>query len=431
VREGERFVLIDGYKRMRALRALKRDLVIATEWSLSEPEALLFERLLRAGDADSAIEQGWFLREMHLHFGLTQGDLARRFGRTTSWVSRRIALVELLPQSVQAHVRAGKIGAHAAMKFLVPLARANAADCARLADAAAPEAFTDREVAALCVTWSTGSAKTRELVLTAPRVVLRARDEAARLPAPPKTPLEALLDDLHAATSIARRAHGRMRDGALIAADEAERRRVRHACGDAIRGDRDRPRPLPQGDRKCSTRRPGAPSCGSMRRATARGPSPTRSSVSRGAVKAVLASGADAVPAPSFACPSSPSPTARRHHGPLRALQGQPRARPRGAHRQAARRSPTRRSPPSVGRHRHRSSRRRSPRRPLRVRARRRDAARHLAALRQDRRTGASAIESTRPLVLGYSTDDLPAVLPALHALHLQDLPDRRREVNF
>lgn len=233
VREGERFVLIDGYKRIRALRALKRDLVVATEWSLSEPEALLFERLLRAGDADSAIEQGWFLREMHVHFGLTQGDLARRFGRTTSWVSRRIALVELLPQSVQTHVRAGKIGAHAAMKFLVPLARANAADCARLADAAAPEGFTDREVAALCVTWSTGSAKTRELVLTAPRVVLRARDEAARLPTPPKTPLEALLDDLHAATSIARRAHGRMRDGALIAADEAERRRVRHACGDA------------------------------------------------------------------------------------------------------------------------------------------------------------------------------------------------------
>lgn len=233
VRERERFVLIDGYKRVRALRTLKRDLVEATEWALSEPEALLFERLLRAGDADSALEQGWFLREMHVSFGLSQLDLARRFGRTQSWVSRRLALVTRLPESVQAHVRAGRIGAHAAMKFLVPMARANAAACAQLADAAAPEAFTDREVGALCEAWAVGSAEARAMLLTAPRVVLRARDEAARRPAPPKTPVEALLDDLHITTSIARRAHGRMRDGALATADEAERRRVRHACGDA------------------------------------------------------------------------------------------------------------------------------------------------------------------------------------------------------
>ncbi len=233
VREGHRFILIDGYKRLRALRALKRDLVCATEWMLSEPEALIFERLLRAADADSAIEQGWFLREMHLHFGLSQLDLARRFGRTQSWVSRRIALVTQLPESVQAHVRSGAIGAHAAMKFLVPMARANAEACVRLADAAAPEGFTDREIGALFEAWRAGSAKTRELVLTAPRVVLRARDEAARMPPAPKTAVEALLEDLHITTGIARRAHRRMRDGALATADEAERRRVRHACGDA------------------------------------------------------------------------------------------------------------------------------------------------------------------------------------------------------
>jgi len=234
VREGERFVLIDGYKRVRALRTLKHDTTLATEWSLSEPEALLFERLLRSGDTDSALEQGWFLREMHLRFGLSQPDLARRFGRTTSWVSRRIALVSQLPESVQTHVRKGSIGAHAAMKFLVPLARANAEACRRLADAAAPEAFSDREIGELYEAWITGTPKARELVLTAPRVVLRARAEASRQPTPPKTPVEALLEDLHITTAIARRAHGRLRDGALKAADEGERRRVRHACGDVL-----------------------------------------------------------------------------------------------------------------------------------------------------------------------------------------------------
>lgn len=234
VREGARFVLIDGYKRVRALRTLKHDTVVAIEWSLAESEALLFERLLRAGDADSALEQGWFLREMHLHFGLSQLELARRFGRTKSWVCRRLALVSQLPEAVQAHVRTGALNAHAAMKFLVPMARANADACRRFADAAAPEGFTDRELGALYAAWVTGAPKTRELVLTAPRVVLRAQAEAARQPAPPKTPLEALLEDLHITTAIARRAHNRLRDGALMAADAGGRRRVRHACGDAL-----------------------------------------------------------------------------------------------------------------------------------------------------------------------------------------------------
>src|SRR5207249_2257621 len=41
VAEGERFVLIDGYLRVNALVRLKRDLVAATAWSLSEAEALV------------------------------------------------------------------------------------------------------------------------------------------------------------------------------------------------------------------------------------------------------------------------------------------------------------------------------------------------------------------------------------------------------
>jgi hypothetical protein len=35
---------------------------------------------------------------------------------------RRLALVELLPEAIQQHVREGRIPAHVAMKFLVPVA---------------------------------------------------------------------------------------------------------------------------------------------------------------------------------------------------------------------------------------------------------------------------------------------------------------------
>ena len=56
-------------------------------WDLGEAEALLLERMLRAGDADNALEQGWFLRELRIRFGLSGEELSKRFGRTPSWVS--------------------------------------------------------------------------------------------------------------------------------------------------------------------------------------------------------------------------------------------------------------------------------------------------------------------------------------------------------
>src|SRR3990172_12791871 len=149
VRDVARFVVIDGYKRLRALVRLGQDTVAAVEWALAEVEALLFERILRAGDADSPIEQGWFLRELVARFGLGLDVLARRLDRSKSWVSRRIALVSELPATVQEHVRAGAIGGHAAMKYLVPLARANGGHCTRLPDAIPPERPTSPQMAEL------------------------------------------------------------------------------------------------------------------------------------------------------------------------------------------------------------------------------------------------------------------------------------------
>src|ERR1700747_350113 len=48
--------------------------------------------------------------------------------RSVSWVSRRLALAELLPESIQQQVREGQIGAQVALKFLVPVARQSLQD---------------------------------------------------------------------------------------------------------------------------------------------------------------------------------------------------------------------------------------------------------------------------------------------------------------
>jgi len=82
----DQFVLVDGYKRVRALRRLGQDLVGATCWDLSQAEALVLDRLMRTGEGATALEQGWLLQELYVRFALSLEDLGRRFARSASWV---------------------------------------------------------------------------------------------------------------------------------------------------------------------------------------------------------------------------------------------------------------------------------------------------------------------------------------------------------
>jgi ParB family transcriptional regulator, chromosome partitioning protein len=206
----DRFVLVDGYKRVRALRRLGQDLVTATCWDLGEAEALVLDRLMRTGEGATALEQGWLLRELARRFALALDDLGRRFARSVSWVSRRLALVEELPATIQDHVRRGALPAHAAMKHLVPLARANPEACARLVAAIAGQGLTNRQIGQLYAAWRDGLPAVRERVLTAPLLLLKARHA---LGAGPEDEGRLLMDDLDMVAAIARRALRRLRQG--------------------------------------------------------------------------------------------------------------------------------------------------------------------------------------------------------------------------
>ena len=86
-----RYLVIDGYKRIAALQQLGRDTVEAVVWPMGEAEALLLDRSLRFSEHETALEQGWLLAEMERSFGYGLDELARRFDRSVSWVSRRSA----------------------------------------------------------------------------------------------------------------------------------------------------------------------------------------------------------------------------------------------------------------------------------------------------------------------------------------------------
>ncbi len=213
--EPHTYVLLDGYKRVRALESLRHDIVRATLWDLAEIDALLLERLMRTSESDGVLEQGWLLDELNERFALSHEELARRFDKSQSWVSRRLALVRTLPREVQDRVQRGALPAHAAMKYLVPMARAKRSDCVRLITALGALRPSTREVEALYAAWVSGNEETRELVVTKPSVVLRAREQARHDETSAKTPGRKLLDDFGILVGTSRRARTRIVHGLL------------------------------------------------------------------------------------------------------------------------------------------------------------------------------------------------------------------------
>jgi ParB family transcriptional regulator, chromosome partitioning protein len=229
--EGNQRVVVDGYKRVRALLKLRRDVVLATEWALPEADALLLEWRMRTGEAADPMEQAWLLRELRERFDLSEEELGKRFEKSKSWVSRRLALVSELPEEVQEGVRRGELGAHAAMKYLVPLARANLGDCLALTKALTGKKPTSRQVAQLYTAILSGGAEGRALLLREPWLFLRAQEEARREQAKAKerTPAELLLGDFGALGGIVRRLHQRLRQGMCEQLKAVEKTDLRHS----------------------------------------------------------------------------------------------------------------------------------------------------------------------------------------------------------
>lgn len=224
----DRYLVIDGYKRISALRRLGRDTVRATVWEMDEAEALLLGQSLRASEGETALEQGWLLAELEQRFGYGLDELARRFDRSASWVSRRLALVELLPDSVQQKVRDGQVTPHAAMKFLVPVARANLGECQQMAGAFATHKFTSREAGELYAAWRDSSPQMRSRILEEPTLFLKARREIGKQQPETQPPAAALLRDLEMVSAIARRAGRRWRQAAAVM-DGVDLDRARHS----------------------------------------------------------------------------------------------------------------------------------------------------------------------------------------------------------
>jgi ParB-like chromosome segregation protein Spo0J len=167
-------VLIDGYRRVAALRKLGRDTVRVECWSCTVGAALAQVLARSRSRAFTAIEEALLLRDLMDGQCQSQREAARQCGRDVSWVQRRLQLLGEVPEAVLQAVRREEVSTWSAVRVFVPLARANAADAQALLGAMRSEPLSTRELATWYAHYGQANRTARARMVAQPRLFIQA-----------------------------------------------------------------------------------------------------------------------------------------------------------------------------------------------------------------------------------------------------------------
>jgi len=181
---GEPLVLVDGYRRVAALRRLGRDTAAVECWAGDLAHALVSVLARAQGRPFAAIEEALLVRELVCGLGLSQHEVGARCGRDVSWVSRRLQLLTGLPDAILGAVREGRLSSWAATRILAPLARANPEHAEQLMSALRATPLSTRVLRRWFEHYQSADRATRERLVAHPSLFVEAlheRDERRTL----------------------------------------------------------------------------------------------------------------------------------------------------------------------------------------------------------------------------------------------------------
>jgi ParB-like chromosome segregation protein Spo0J len=170
-RRNERYELIDGFKRLGAVRRvagidrLSARLMEADERTV---KAAIYG-LNRAGGRTRELEEAWIIHALVREDEMSQVEVAELLGRHKSWVCRRLALIERLGAKARDDLRVGLLSPTAARQ-IVRLPQGNQAE---VLDAAGREALSGAELRGVVDLWlSCADSLQQQYILAHPREAL-------------------------------------------------------------------------------------------------------------------------------------------------------------------------------------------------------------------------------------------------------------------
>ena len=168
-----RYTLIDGYLRVAAARRLGHDTLLSHIWHGDEKHALCHILVDDDQRRLDIFEQAGLIKELLSRHQLSQHELSRLLGKNQSWVSRRLALLETLPEQLLQSVQRGRISSWAATRVLTPMARANCDHATRLADSLMKHRFSTRQLFIFFKHYQRSNRKVRENMINEPLLFIK------------------------------------------------------------------------------------------------------------------------------------------------------------------------------------------------------------------------------------------------------------------
>ncbi len=150
-RRGERYELIDGFKRLAAARRLAQFDVLSARLMEADERTVKASiyGLNRAGGRTRELEEAWIIHALVREDGMSQVEVAELLGRHKSWVCRRLALLERLGSKARDELRVGLLSPTTARQ-VVRLPQGNQAE---VLDAMRREALSGAEVKGVVDLW--------------------------------------------------------------------------------------------------------------------------------------------------------------------------------------------------------------------------------------------------------------------------------------
>lgn len=140
------WVVIDGYLRIAALKALNRDDITATAWQIDPHEALLNVYTHNKSRPWDVFEEGNLIQELMTQHQYSKATIATSLGKSESWICRRLQLITQLPCFVKEAIHQGTVSSWTANRVLIPLARANTEHAELLINYLTSKSHTSREL---------------------------------------------------------------------------------------------------------------------------------------------------------------------------------------------------------------------------------------------------------------------------------------------
>lgn len=172
IKEGNQFILMDGYLRFDIIKKLGQDTLMASVSEAGEQEALLSYLRLSQYNRHEAIEEGWLV-DILVQNSLSYSEIGRRVGKDKSWAQRRHKLVTDLSEELQNAVRKSHISSWSAERILTPLARANTDHAVQLIQKLQETPLSSRELSTWFRHYQEGNQGQRKTMIENPKLLLK------------------------------------------------------------------------------------------------------------------------------------------------------------------------------------------------------------------------------------------------------------------